>query len=602
MDRSSRVAPHALALLLLAAGCAGGGGDAPAAPSRLLVASGASRASIGEPATPVPAVQLTDGAGASVARAGVQVTVALGELEAALSGTTAQATDASGLARFPDLRLVGAPGTYHLIFSTPGLSGARSTIELEAGAPAVLRAVTVQQQYAPEWSEVRAQPAVLVTDALNNPVPGAHVRFAIVSGGGSVLGDALTGPDGKAVASSWTLGPAGEHVLEARVDGLQGSVSFTATALPQLGMLRMTQQPPGSARLGDVLAPPPQVQLFDAWGSPSLVAGVPVTVGIGSGAGPVVGTVTEVTDCDGRATFPYLAFSGDVAGTRTLLFSSNLRAPAESAPVSVGMVGGTSAYGITLRYLTGATPAQAAAFEAARARISAMITGDVPDLYVAYSAMSDCGNTPISEPVDDLLIWVELVPIDGYGGILGQSGPCLIRSTSKLPVVGIMMFDTADLAWLESAGQLDLVILHEMLHVVGFGTIWRDLGVASGLGGYDPFFIGAGARAAYLGFDGGASYGGVPVPVENSGGAGTRDGHWRESVLGNELMTGWLGYGQQPLSRTTIASLGDLGYVVDLSRAESLFGYSALRSAIAGDAVDLGKDVLDVPLRELPDR
>jgi hypothetical protein len=29
------------------------------------------------------------------------------------------------------------------------------------------------------------------------------------------------------------------------------------------------------------------------------------------------------------------------------------------------------------------------------------------------------------------------------------------------------------------------------------------------------------------------------VPVENSGGSGTRDAHWRESEFGNEVMTGY---------------------------------------------------------------
>lgn len=28
----------------------------------------------------------------------------------------------------------------------------------------------------------------------------------------------------------------------------------------------------------------------------------------------------------------------------------------------------------------------------------------------------------------------------------------------------------------------------------------------------------------------------TPVPVANTGGPGTRDGHWRESVFGNELL------------------------------------------------------------------
>jgi leishmanolysin len=376
---------------------------------------------------------------------------------------------------------------------------------------------------------------------------------------------------------------------------------FMASAVRATGMLRVVQQPPGTARIGELLTPAPQVQLFDAYGYPSLVAGVPVTVDLGSGSGSVTGTLTVPTSANGRATFPGLAFSGGVEGARELRFSSAQRLAVYSAPVNVGTGAAASAYAITLRYLTGATSGQAAAFESARARIGALVTGDVPDAFIGQAPMPDCGNTPMSEVVDDLLIWVELRPIDGYGGLLGQAGPCVVRSSSKLPAVGIMRFDTADLQWLESAGQLDDLILHEMLHVVGFGSLWRNLGLASGLGTSDPIFTGLAARLAYVDFDGGVSYGGLPVPVENTGEAGTRDSHWRESVFGSELMTGWLSPGFQPLSRTTIASLGDLGYAVDLSKGEALVGSSALRSAAVAAPLELGDDLLRVPVREVPE-
>jgi hypothetical protein len=69
---------------------------------------------------------------------------------------------------------------------------------------------------------------------------------------------------------------------------------------------------------------------------------------------------------------------------------------------------------------------------------------------------------------------------------------------------------------------------------------------------------------------GGAGYNeGEKVPVENSGGSGTTDGHWRESVLVNELMTGFLNAGQaNPLSDVTVASLADLGYSVNLDATD----------------------------------
>ena len=58
------------------------------------------------------------------------------------------------------------------------------------------------------------------------------------------------------------------------------------------------------------------------------------------------------------------------------------------------------------------------------------------------------------------------------------------------------------------------------------------------------------------------------VPVENTGGAGTRDSHWRETVFRNELMSGFIAATGNPLSKLTVAHLQDLGYVVDMAAAE----------------------------------
>lgn len=57
--------------------------------------------------------------------------------------------------------------------------------------------------------------------------------------------------------------------------------------------------------------------------------------------------------------------------------------------------------------------------------------------------------------------------------------------------------------------------------------------------------------------------------MEDQGGAGTARGHWKESVYQNELMTGFLSGNSQPMSRLTVQALRDLGYVVDLSKADA---------------------------------
>ena len=66
-------------------------------------------------------------------------------------------------------------------------------------------------------------------------------------------------------------------------------------------------------------------------------------------------------------------------------------------------------------------------------------------------------------------------------------------------------------------------------------------------------------------------------------------------------MTGWLSGTSQAFSRTTAASLADLGYTVDLTKADAYNIQTALRAAkLIGDAepkMFLGDDVrLDPPV------
>ncbi|WP_417389050.1 choice-of-anchor Q domain-containing protein [Gimesia sp.] len=202
------------------------------------------------------------------------------------------------------------------------------------------------------------------------------------------------------------------------------------------------------------------------------------------------------------------------------------------------------------------TASQQAIFQLAADRWSEIILGDVPDVMIAGIGL-----------VDDLRIEATAPAIDGVGGILGQAGPTAVRTGSFIPATGIMQFDSADLAALEASGQLIDVILHEMGHVIGIGTIWDSLGLLLNGGTTDPRFTGANAIIQYNALLGRNV---VDIPVEGSAGPGTNDAHWRESDLDNELMTGFLNSGvANPISAITIGSLADLGYVVDLTAADA---------------------------------
>ena len=109
----------------------------------------------------------------------------------------------------------------------------------------------------------------------------------------------------------------------------------------------------------------------------------------------------------------------------------------------------------------------------------------------------------------------------------------------------------------------------------------------------DPHFTGVAARTA---FDeiGGGGYTGRRVPVEDTGGGGTRLVHWRETVFDNELMTGFIDPVSNPLSLVTIASLEDMGYEVDRSVSE--FYQLSLSVSQAANRIYLGDDVLREPI------
>jgi hypothetical protein len=97
---------------------------------------------------------------------------------------------------------------------------------------------------------------------------------------------------------------------------------------------------------------------------------------------------------------------------------------------------------------------------------------------------------------------------------------------------------------------------------------------------------------------GGSSYTGRKVPVENTGDVGTRDAHWRESVFGVELMTGFLEGGYEPLSAVSAGAMEDLGYLVNVAGAQS-FTLSARVRAPGPAPLALRDDILRLPVVEV---
>ena len=169
-------------------------------------------------------------------------------------------------------------------------------------------------------------------------------------------------------------------------------------------------------------------------------------------------------------------------------------------------------------------------FVAAANRLTSIIVGDLPNVSVR--------NKGTVTTVDDITISAELGQIDGLYGILGQAGPTSLRTGSYLPATAQMQFDIVDVAAM-GASVFAQVVLHEMSHSLGFGSIWdRKALVTNGE------YTGANAVAQFHALGGSGN-----IAVEQDGGSGTAGSHWDETTFGNELMTGYINDGPELFHR-----------------------------------------------------
>ena len=182
---------------------------------------------------------------------------------------------------------------------------------------------------------------------------------------------------------------------------------------------------------------------------------------------------------------------------------------------------------------------------------------------------------------DSIVVTASAPAIDGAGGVLGQAGPTTVVNSGGFVFAssGIMEFDIADVNALEQSGDFAGVILHELGHVLGIGTLWE----ANGVYVNDSFqYTGASALERFQrDFDPDATF----VPVESEGGPGTANAHWDEGTglvginpdtdyfgesLDDELLTGSLS-GSLFISDVTLGSFEDIGYQVNFLVEDELF-------------------------------
>lgn len=210
------------------------------------------------------------------------------------------------------------------------------------------------------------------------------------------------------------------------------------------------------------------------------------------------------------------------------------------APYTSGAPG---AYNITIEFKGSWTQSAYDIFVSSANLLTSIIVGDLPNVTVY-------GTKGGPKTVDDILITAELGYIDGVGNVLGQAGPTSLRTAGSLPATATMKFDSADVTDMGPVVFADVVI-HEMAHSLGFGSIWSRLGLVT-----NGQFTGTNAVAAYHELGGTAS----GIAVEQDYGAGTAGSHWDEATFDNELMTGFINDGENYFTKMSAASFADLGY------------------------------------------
>ncbi|HEY9225418.1 MAG TPA: leishmanolysin-related zinc metalloendopeptidase [Gemmatimonadaceae bacterium] len=562
---------------------------APPKPAAIRIVSGEGETgTAGRTLATPPTFVVVDERGGTLADVGVTITVAAGGGVIANSPTRTLRTATS----VGTWTLGQKAGVNRVSVQVSGLPALIISVTGAAGAAAKITALTSLTLGGRVGERIAPAPSAIVSDSFDNAIGGAPVTVSL-AGGGSAPANLTADAAGRVDVDGWTLGTiAGRQSLT--LTSGAATATFVATAAPGDPTRLVTVSGDRQRALaGSVPLEPMVLRVVDRFGNGigGLDAALTVTAGGGSTSAPSVrsaddGSITISSWTLGKSAVPQM-LRAMVGG-----FAVDLSATIETN------------YDIEVRFFgPPMTESQRAVFTNAAARLSAIVVGDVGDVVVSnLNLTSVCGLTGLpllNETIDDLVIYASVRDIDGPRGILAQAGPCVFRPASAgfLSVAGVMEFDAADIALMAQQGTLQDVITHEMLHVLGIGTLWSARSLVQATGTPNVAYYGlAGTKGCVDA--GGTVVCATSVPVENSGGAGTADSHWRETTFRTELMTGFVNTGGMPLSLITVGSLGDIGYLVNPFAADpfNLPGTSASTSITPGEAWErplIGGVVLD---------
>lgn len=427
-------------------------------------------------------------------------------------------------------------------------------------APFAVEASLAAPPTAVVGTRLRPSPTFVVRNAAGQALANVPVSVTVTAGNGTLRAAPVRTGVGATAVGDWTLDTIVGVNRVTIVAGSAPPVTVEVVGVPdQPAAIRIRGvEPAGFA--GTVLGGELAIEVVDRYGN--TIDGVEVALSVAAGGGDVSPRTVKTGGVGARGVAWRL---GHLGGTQRLVASAGGLSTSVDAAIR-------SDFTPIVRF-QGTPPAAAVqeAFLQAADRIHAIITGDLSDVPVFNFDLARCGiqGGTLSEVIDDVVIYAVVAPMDGAGKVLASAGPCVTRTQSRLPVIGVMRFDSEDIPSLLASGGLAGVVLHEMLHVMGIGPAWRARNLIAGSGSADPRFTGTQAGFHCIAAGGAAACADQTVPLENVGGSGTVEVHWRESVFDSELMTGIVEIGSvMPLSSMSVASLEDIGFLVNLFAAD----------------------------------
>lgn len=501
--------------------------------------------------------------------------------------------------------------------------------------PANLQQVQASTLTATVGTALATAPTFTVTDASGNALGNVAVTVAVTSGGGTLTGAPTKSSAGPTSVGTWTLGTtAGTNTLTITVSGLT-PLSISATGTPgSAAKLVATAGNTQTVLAGAQATTPLAVAVQDQYNNG--IAGQQVTFAVTAGGGSVT-PASLTTDASGVASGALWRL-GNKGGAQAVTATTVTGGFATTFTATV-----QTSYPLVLHTFGPAmSTAAQTAFSNAANRIMAAIILPTTTLNLTGASVAACDTldktlpATAQESTAGVIIYASVGTIDGVGKTLGYSFPCYTRLSNDLPVVSIMKFDEADIQNYITQGLFESVVLHEMNHAIGFGTIWPDKGLlqspaytgygasATLTGSTNPRYTGTNAITACMTSGGTANHCaiGVGVAVEACGLDGTADGHWREMFTTNctgtdrrpiggtaafdqELMTGYAeSTPNMPWSALSIASLQDLGYTVNPLAADAFTVPSLLsmaRLSLQAESGDQPREVMRRPLFRISD-